>query len=289
MRCGDLSAAQEAVEETGDAASSAQFRQIFAVYVKTSEDGNGAAVRLPDAQWTQAVQVCREQGRRSRDRFEHAVYQIIARIKPPAGIPVVSSSIEDFAWLKLSHVQCRPDTLPAALRQMEFTLADFQKVFDEYGPEHFDPTGGAPMTYFRLLLLSQRFVDAIKHLGAAGAAGYQVEAVHFAIALDYFGLLPDSVDMVRLLRQYAARFARTDPGDALEYLVLLRDPAERERAVKDLVLETREFQALLGDINVVCFPCSEWPASLDSHCFLVYLHRTSYSACRCRARLRLCL
>lgn len=51
-------------------------------------------------------------------------------------------------------------------------------------------TGKVPsLLYFKYLLLSQMFEEAIEHLSSNEMDGYQVEAIHFAIAMNYYGIL----------------------------------------------------------------------------------------------------
>lgn len=109
----------------------------------------------------------------------------------------------------------------------------------------------------------------------------QIDAVHFSIALTYYGLLRPITNVIkfqhellytnkndvselnfaRLMGHYTHDFRRSDCIDSVEYLVLiclngdLPAPQGAEHlkmcheALKELVLETREFSKLLGDIR----------------------------------------
>ena len=69
----------------------------------------------------------------------------------------------------------------------KYTLGEFQTKLLEFGPKHFDPQQTNPYKFFRVLLLSAQFERAIDHLYRYESS--QVEAVHMAIALKYYGLL----------------------------------------------------------------------------------------------------
>lgn len=70
-------------------------------------------------------------------------------------------------------------------------LQDLQKkvLSDDTRKKFIDKGQGKHFLYFRLLLLSQLFDEAITHLCSGNIDGFQVETIHFAIALHYYGLL----------------------------------------------------------------------------------------------------
>ena len=105
------------------------------------------------------------------------------------------------------------------------------------------------------------------------AYGFSViDSVHFAIALSYYGLIrpisdidqvhsvllyKNQLNFARLMGVYTREFRQADPVDAVEYLILIclnKDAGKTQlklchEALKELVLETREFSKLLGDIR----------------------------------------
>jgi len=183
-------------------------------------------------------------------------------------------------WFKLNCVLESDHPLPPpTLSSTEYPLGKLQNLLLEYGAEHFNRNGRNPLLYFQILLMSQQFEKAIEYL--SGIEQYQVEAVHFAIALYYYGVLrtqlskqelsqvelkeqtrPSIINFVRLLRQYLGIFSGTDPVDALHYYVLIHDNENlemtvedmsqraslRDQCIRDLVLENRKNEEIiLGD------------------------------------------
>ena len=54
------------------------------------------------------------------------------------------------------------------------------------GEKHYNADGRAPLRYFKVLMLSQQFEQAIAYVVRKD---YFLMGVHYAIALDYYGLL----------------------------------------------------------------------------------------------------
>jgi len=89
-----------------------------------------------------------------------------------------------------------------------YGLKELGKVLRRFGESHFSPGGKRPLLYFQVLVLSGQF-ELVSSLSLALAKyvtdgfrtssqavaflyeqqQYQVDAVHFAIALTYYGLL----------------------------------------------------------------------------------------------------
>ena len=69
-----------------------------------------------------------------------------------------------------------------------FTMEDLSDVIMKvYGPDHFSPVNTDSFRYFMLLLYCLQFERALAYL--AINAGRPQDAVHFAIALDHYGIL----------------------------------------------------------------------------------------------------
>jgi hypothetical protein len=68
-------------------------------------------------------------------------------------------------------------------------LSHLQTSLRGLGEKHFDPDGRSPTRYFKILLLSQQFEQALAVLRKASHDYYKQAAPHFAITLDYYGLL----------------------------------------------------------------------------------------------------
>ncbi|CAJ0641068.1 16491_t:CDS:10 [Entrophospora sp. SA101] len=111
----------------------------------------------------------------SQDPYKSLIYQIVAQL-------------EELPQKPQTH------TL-GCIREIEsihggvndvVTLSSFQNEILSFGPKHFTSNGRNPIKYFYALLLSLQFERALDYLCQTE---YVVEAVHFAIALAYYGLL----------------------------------------------------------------------------------------------------
>ncbi|ORY89113.1 NIC-domain-containing protein [Leucosporidium creatinivorum] len=214
----------------------------------------------------------------SSDPYKHALYKLIGRVEiNRRNVPGVTQTTEDWLWFQLSLVR---ETEGAGEAPHEkFGLRDLAKVLVKFGEGHFDPKGNKPMLYFQVLLLCGQFERAIAFLYQHSQ--YQADAVHFAIALAYYGLLriparsktaevdllvveadPSGYDLTRLnfarlLHRYTRTFVLTDTEEALNYLYLvcLNADVSQDQVqlchdyVRELVMDTRKYSMLLGDIR----------------------------------------
>ncbi|GAA5858920.1 hypothetical protein JCM8547_007156 [Rhodosporidiobolus lusitaniae] len=213
------------------------------------------------------------------DPYKHALYKLIGRVEiQRRNVPGVTSTTEDWLWFQLALV--REPSGAAGGEEQEapherYGLRDLAAVLRKFGEQHFDPKGTRPLLYFQVLLLSGQFERAVAFLQQHQA--YQADAVHFAIALAYYGLLrvteagKKSADhellvdassptpflsFARLIHRYTRLFVHTDAAEALQYLYLIclnsDVPGQVELAheyVRELVMETRMYGALLGDVR----------------------------------------
>ncbi|ORX90251.1 NIC-domain-containing protein [Basidiobolus meristosporus CBS 931.73] len=213
------------------------------------------------------------------DPYKIAVYKILGRceLKQKTVADVIQTT-EDYLWLQLTLIRESID--PSDLVHERYSLRDLQTLLLKFGAAHFNPKGNNPIHYFQVLLLSCQFERAVHYLYVSNR--YQVEAVHFAIALAYYGLLKvprdlqnlsmdflikdtdstgfDSVsfNIPRMIHQYTNMFARSDPLEALHYLCILclfghsvgQDYITLcHDYICDLVMETGDYQTLLGDLR----------------------------------------
>ncbi|KAG0141236.1 hypothetical protein CROQUDRAFT_664119 [Cronartium quercuum f. sp. fusiforme G11] len=231
------------------------------------------------------------------DPFKLAVYKIIGRVEiQRRNVPVAIASMEDWIWLQLVLVREADQALDSqhisggnttsSSSHDRYGLDDFGQVIAKYGESHFDPNGNRPMMYFRVLLMSGQFEKAILFLQQR--PNYQLDAVHFAIALAYYGLLrisdnvpaleghptspasssktfnnaTPSINFARLIYRYTRLFSKAAPEVALQYLYLIclnadaLPPALGQQQVKlchtyigDLAVETASHEELLGDVR----------------------------------------
>lgn len=215
----------------------------------------------------------------SLDPYMYALYRIVGAFDTSKRFPPsLVTTTESWLWLQLNLV--REDASSDA-----YTLGDLANKIEKYGAAHFDPSGARPLHYFQILLLVGRFEHAVAHLYANAAL--QVDAVHFAIALVYYGLLrvpaADAVsqfdlyttgidaagahaawfDFGKLVQRYTRLLVDTSRRDALQYVSLLTLNADApapvgaeqvqrcHELVRGLVLEARApgFVELLGDVG----------------------------------------
>jgi nuclear pore complex protein Nup93 len=130
--------------------------------------------------------------------------------------------------------------------------------------------------FFYLQILSGMFEDAISYLYPFS----YVDAVHFGLALEFYGLLRPSdpmsasndlrthsikslpqINFGRMIGYYTRDFRAADAVSAVDYLTLIclnadlpgeagaRHSGLCHEALRELVLETREFSKLIGDIR----------------------------------------
>lgn len=209
----------------------------------------------------------------SSDPFKFALYKIIGRCEvDKKSFPGVINTTEDWLW---SHLSLIYEDAGSNSVNEKYTLQNLQMTVTNFGAKYFNPDRKTPALYCQVLIMCGLFEKAVHYAYAFS----QIDAVHFGIALSYYGLLrpitnvlqlqsellymnkyeQSELNFARLMGFYTRDFRRSDPVDAVEYLVLiclnkdLKDGKEHlkicHEALKELVLETREFSKLLGDIK----------------------------------------
>ncbi|KAI1210345.1 Nup93/Nic96-domain-containing protein [Annulohypoxylon truncatum] len=193
----------------------------------------------------------------SIDPFRMACYKIVGRC-----------DIEDWIWLQFNLA--RENDKATEVAAESYGLQDLRTSIREI-----DDNGSFGM-YFFLQILSGMFEQAIAYLYAFS----YVDAIHFSIALEYYGLIrpadpwttADSLlshdtrsrpqlSFGRMLGYYTRDFRAADVASAVDYLTLiclnadLGGEAGRQQAelchvaLRELILESREFSKLIGDIR----------------------------------------
>ncbi|CAN6634581.1 nucleoporin Nic96p [Trichomonascus vanleenenianus] len=227
------------------------------------------------------------------DPYKYALYKIIGRCElSRKAFPEVVTTAEDWLWV---HLMLTRESLDFGPLHERYSLVDLQKMIIQFGAKHFNPNRKNPGLYFQVLLLSGLFEYAVHYLYSFS----QIDAVHFAIALSYYGLLRPVSDVekadaellilgsddvpylnfARLVGYYTKDFRRSDPSDSVDYLVLIclnGDLPETGKkhlkmcheALKELVLETREFSTLLGDVRA---DGTRQPGAIEQRMSLIYL------------------
>ncbi|KAI9843498.1 MAG: hypothetical protein M1838_002599 [Thelocarpon superellum] len=279
LRSGFLRDAVEYVKENATA-----FRVIdrnFPTYIANYYKNESR--RLDDnlqdrinAEYNQRTRIAPEN---SIDPYRMACYKIIGRCDlNKRSLDLVGQGIEDWIWLQFSLArEAQRLDEPAG---ESFGATEVRAVIREIGQRYFvkgaaDAPGGYG-TYFLLQILGGMFEQAIAYLYSFS----YVSAVHFAIALDFYGLLRVSdftaseselltfttrdmpqVNFGRMLGYYTRDFRAAKVEAATDYLTLIclngdlpgaagqSQTSLCHEALRELVLETREFAKLLGDLR----------------------------------------
>jgi nuclear pore complex protein Nup93 len=213
----------------------------------------------------------------SVDPYRMACFKIIGRCElGRRTLDSINQNMEDWVWLQF--VLAREVNRVEETASEVFALEDVRNVIHEVGQRHFvqGAEGAAGYgTYFFLQILAGQFESAIAWL----YPNNYLSAVHFAIALNYYGLLrvndysnsedllsyttrqQPQISFAHLVGYYTKDFRAQSPTTAADYITLIclngdlcgeigtRQTALCHDGLRELVLETREFAQLLGDIR----------------------------------------
>lgn len=261
LRCGDLQAALQVTEKASH--NLGDFPAFFREYV-TDEDN-----RLSAASETKINLHYRRIIKNGNDPYKRAVFCVVGRCDPAEDHSEIADKIDDYLWIKLSQIQVDSD--PS--RQDSFTLQRLQSLlYEDFGESHFNGYQN-PFLYFQILILTAQFEAAIEFMSRIDRL--LCHAVHVALVLYELKMLmlPPStqaqllikessdegplrrLNFVRLITMYTRKFEATDPREALQYFFFLNDLRTSQgenlfmSCVSELVLETREFEMLLGKME----------------------------------------
>jgi nuclear pore complex protein Nup93 len=274
---------REAAKYVNDNAN--HFRSIdrtFSTYLNgyASSEDRRLKRTLHDRCNGEYMQRVRNAPENSIDPFRMACYKIIGRCDlNNRSLDGLNTDITDWIWLQFNLA--REAEKATEIASESYGLHELQSSIKEIGVKHFpksgseDPNGSFGM-YFYLLTLSGMFEDAIAYL-----YGFSyVDALHFALALEYYGLLRPAdvfsgsndlrslntkdmpqINFGRMIGYYTQDFRAADVASAVDYLALMclnmdmpgeagkRHAGQCYEGLRDLVLESREFSKLIGDIR----------------------------------------
>ncbi|KAF2153705.1 NIC-domain-containing protein [Myriangium duriaei CBS 260.36] len=225
-------------------------------------------------EYTQRARIAPEN---SLDPYRMACYKIIGRCGlSKRNLDGVNQSMEDWVWLQFALA--REVNRVEETASEVFGLEEVRSVIHEIGQRHFIQGGegvGSQGTYFFLQILAGQFEAAVAWLYPHN----YLTAVHFAVALNYYGLLrvndfngsddllsyttrqQPQISFGHMIGFYTRDFRSASPTAAADYLTLIclngdisgeqrkRQTELCHEALRELVLETREFAQLLGDIR----------------------------------------
>ncbi|KAG8989623.1 hypothetical protein FRB90_002154 [Tulasnella sp. 427] len=196
------------------------------------------------------------------DPFKQALFKIIGRIEPhKKTVPLVTSTTEDWIWFQLAMID----------EQEGNGLKELGELLESYGEKHFTgPSAEGPspsasialspsllgiatasstatkkLNWARLLLVCGQFEKSIAALYEHPEL--QVEAIHLAICLAYYGLLRvparqemtdvdiliqsakggTSLNFALVINRYIRQFQKTDPKEAVQYAFCVGLAADR--------------------------------------------------------------
>jgi nuclear pore complex protein Nup93 len=212
------------------------------------------------------------------DPYRMACYKIVGRCDiSRRSLDPIKETLDDWTWLQfnLAREGNRAEENAGEI----WGLEELRSAIRDIGQRHFNEdaeAAGGYGVYFYLATLAGMFESA---LGFLYNHNY-VSTVHFAIALDYYGLLRVSdwatggsevltyttrqqpqLNFGRVVGAYTADFRAARADAAADYLILIclnsdlpGDAGKQQtelchEALRELVLETREFSTLLGDVK----------------------------------------
>lgn len=210
----------------------------------------------------------------SVDAFRMACYKVIGRCDlQDISFTNIRKNVFDWAWLNVSLA--REVNVVDEYAGAVFTLASAQKNLRELTEKYGDNKDYRGLLFFFQILFGL-FEDAVSFL----SGGDNSDALHFAIGLDYYGLLRVSspepsdslltlsatgrpqVNFAFMVGYYTANFRAANVVAAVDYITLmclngdlageagLRHIQICHEALRQLVLESREFTKLLGDMQL---------------------------------------
>ncbi|KAI8379326.1 Nup93/Nic96-domain-containing protein [Radiomyces spectabilis] len=270
LRCGRPKSALKYITETY-----ANFSDCPLLITSLQEYVNSAdqclSKKSRDAVVTQYQQFA--YGQNTVDPYKQAVFKIIGRCELNKKNLEVTRTTEDYLWLQLTLIR---EKNAEEFGYERYQLRDLQALIVENGPQPFEAQNSNPWVYFKVLLCTLQFERAIHYLYSKPTA--QVEAVHFAIALVYHGLLNTNadpapakddlfsvkedgnaqLDFAPLIYQYLSKFDLGNVQATLHYLYLItlctRHPIDPRDAVtalchsyiRELSYTSKDFKEILG-------------------------------------------
>lgn len=269
----------EAIElTTANRDSFDKFDSNFPIYLNAfvKSDGFGLPSQLQSriaSDFNQSFQFLNEDSPHL-DPYKYAVYKIIGKCDlAKKSLPsAINLSIEDWLWFHLLLINEFNPEASSSLIYENYTLENLQKKVLTLGPQTFNASSNNPL-YAKSLVMLGLYEAAVEYI-------YQFinecDAVHLAVGLCYYGLLRVTttntddlvsvssndvyqVNISRLLGSYTRTFKISDPKVAAQYLILIsmskggnsvEENAKCHEALRELILLSREFGLLLGELDL---------------------------------------
>ncbi|POS86609.1 hypothetical protein EPUL_001634, partial [Erysiphe pulchra] len=215
----------------------------------------------------------------SIDPYRMACYKIIGRCDlKQRHLDNIPQSVEDFAWVQV--VLAREINRVDAVASEIYGLAEAQNMIKEIGHRFFAKGGSEIGSSFGAFVFLQMAVGLFENAVSYLYSYNYVDGVHLAIALDFYGLLRVSdpvggeenllssttrnqpqINFGPMIAFYTRDFRAANAVAAIDYIVLIslnkdipggigrNQRAFCHEALRELVLESREFADLLGDMR----------------------------------------
>lgn len=275
MRCGLYTEAAQLAQSNAEAFN--KFDKNFPVYIAHFAKSGGFA--LPSelqerisSDFSQTFQFLNDDAP-GFDPYKYAVYKIIGKCDlVKKNLPsALNLSIEDWLWFHLLILNEFGASSASDLLYENYGLENLQRKVISSGPARFNASSNHPV-YAKTLIMLGLYELAVQYV-------YEnineCDAVHLAIALGYYGLLKTAktntddlvvvdandayqINFSRLLGSYTRTFKISDPKVAAQYLILIciskgghnaDETAKCHDALRELILISREFGLLLGDLT----------------------------------------
>lgn len=256
-----------------------KFDKNFPLYLKKYFEND--AFKLPSelndrlvAEFNQQFSFISDDYKNLFDPYKYSVYKIIGKCDlSKKSLPSsINLSIEDWLWFHLSIIN--ENNNASELIYENYTLENLQKQIIQFGARKLNTSSNNPM-YLKCLIMCGLYELAIQY---SHEFINEIDSVHLAIALNYYGLLKVSsnlskdeliflnptlneyeVNFLRLIGSFTRTFKISDPKVACQYLILISmskggDSKEEidhcHEALRELILISREFNLLLGELDV---------------------------------------
>jgi len=241
LRCGDAVAAMNVLDFAGTEVDG-PICQVVASMAQLQ----GASLCLWDRSMDRIDRkAIRENKPRSNDLYVEACWTLLSASESLQGRAV--RTIEDYLFGNLWY----------AVQQSNATelLEGLGKSIIDFGPKYFDENEeSSGWSYALPLLLTQQYQTALTHLANVGNSLGLLQATHLAMAMREiqdlgnvaFGEQPM---LTTLLVEFSRQMQIADAPAALEYLVRIPNPDRRRSETARLLVETRQFEALAGQLS----------------------------------------
>lgn len=194
------------------------------------------------------------------DIYKKAIFAILCRHNIELE-ELQSVSIEDYLWIKLKLVHAVSEsemlTFEHEIRNYKcLTLTELQEYIKD---ESQTQLRSIPLLFSLALISALCYGDAIKFLHAIPEL--EVAAVHLAIGLNSYNLLPEihdlsvpfeymegvvHVNLNELIAKYVKKFQIARPNEALMYIAMMTTPLAQVNSASAVVIESGKYEIVLN-------------------------------------------